>query len=137
MTLPRRPPDEQPDPAGRRVLLAEDNERLADLVATALAAAGYEVVVAHDGYNALALAREQPFDLLLTDWMMPGLTGGALATWVRDARPLLPMILMTASEQAVIDSPLWAAVIRKPFGLDDLVAVVGAAVEVHELARES
>jgi DNA-binding NtrC family response regulator len=68
---------------------------------------------------------------------MPGLTGGALATWVRDARPLLPMILMTASERAVIDSPLWAAVIRKPFGLDDLVAVVGAAVEVHELARES
>jgi two-component system, NarL family, capsular synthesis sensor histidine kinase RcsC len=138
MTLPRAPLDDgQRDPARRRVLVAEDNERLADLVANALVAAGYEIVVAPDGYNALALVREQRFDLLLTDWTMPGLTGGALATWARRACPTLPLILMTASEHAAIDSSLWAAVIRKPFSLDDLVAVVDAAAPVHDLARDS
>lgn len=119
------------------MLVAEDNERLADLVAAALSAAGYNVLVAHDGYNALALTREQRFDLLLTDWAMPGLTGGALATWVREACPTLPMILMTASDPAAIDNSPWAAVVRKPFGLDALVALVDVAASEHELSRRS
>jgi len=61
------------------VLVAEDNERLAAMIATELAGAGYDVVIAYDGYSALALAVEQRFDALLTDLLMPGLTGDAVA----------------------------------------------------------
>jgi DNA-binding response OmpR family regulator len=122
--LPRGPLD---DRAGRRVLVAEDNERLAEMVAVALTGAGYEVVVVHDGYSALSMALEESFHVLLTDLTMPGLTGDLVAKCVRRVDPALPLVLMTASDWHATGSPLWAAVVRKPFGLDELVAVVDAA----------
>jgi DNA-binding response OmpR family regulator len=109
------------------VLVAEDNERLAELVATALRAAGYDVVVAHDGYRALALVRERGFDALLTDWMMPGLTGDLVAVQARREQPGLPLLLMTAAAGADALAVPWTAVIRKPFALDLLLDAVRAA----------
>jgi CheY-like chemotaxis protein len=72
------------------VLVAEDNERLAGMVASALALAGFEVVVAHDGYSALRLAVAKRFDALLTDLLMPGLSGDAVARRARRVHPELP-----------------------------------------------
>jgi DNA-binding response OmpR family regulator len=111
------------------VLVAEDNERLAAMIATELAGAGYDVVVAHDGYSALTLAVEEHFDALLTDLLMPGLTGDAVAERARRVHPELPVLLMTASHGAdVLDLP-WAAVIRKPFDLAALVAALERATQ--------
>jgi CheY-like chemotaxis protein len=109
------------------VLVAEDNERLAAMVAGVLAQAGYEVVVAHDGYSALTLAVEQHFDVLLTDLQMPGLTGDAVAERVRRVHPKLPMLLMTAYHSVDVGNHLWAAVIRKPFDPWALVAAIDTA----------
>jgi len=109
------------------VLVAEDNERLAAMIAPERAGAGYDVVIAYDGYSALALAVEQRFDALLTDLLMPGLTGDAVAERARRVHPELPVLLMTAFHGAdVLDLP-WAAVIRKPFNLDALVAALDSA----------
>ena len=111
------------------MLVAEDNERLAALLATELAGAGYDVVVAYDGYSALALLVEQHFDALLTDLMMPGLTGDAVAERARRVHPDLPVLLMTAFHGAdVLDLP-WAAVIRKPFDLAAVVAALDKATQ--------
>ena len=109
------------------MLVAEDNERLAAMVETVLAQAGYEVVLAYDGYSALALAIEQDFDVLLTDLQMPGLTGDAVAERVGRVHPGLPVLLMTALHSVDIGNHLWAAVIRKPFDPWVLVAAIDAA----------
>ena len=114
------------------MLVAEDNERLAVMIATELAGAGYDVVVANDGYSALALAVEQHFDALLTDLLMPGLTGDAVAERARRVHPNLPVLLMTAFHGGdVLDVP-WAAVIRKPFHLDALVAALDSATRAEQ-----
>ena len=107
--------------------MAEDDERLATMIATELAGAGYDVVVAYDGYSALTLVLEEHFDALLTDLLMPGLTGDAVAERARRVHPDLPVLLMTASHGVdVFDLP-WTAVIRKPFDLAALVVALDSA----------
>ena len=124
-----------PDSTAKRVLLAEDNERLAAMVAGVLSRAGYEVVVVHDGCSALTLAVEERFDVLLTDLQMPGLTGDAVAERVRRIHPRLPMLLMTGFHGAAeLRDDIWTAVIRKPFDPSALVAAVDTATLIPETA---
>jgi CheY-like chemotaxis protein len=116
-----------------RVLVAEDNRRLAAMVSATLTHAGHVVVVVHDGCSALTLAVEEHFDALLTDLQMPGLNGDLVAERVWRVRPDLPVVLMTAfHDGAFIDQP-WSAVVRKPFSLDALVAAVERAALVAHL----
>jgi CheY-like chemotaxis protein len=109
------------------VLVAEDDRDLAELVARTLRLAGHEVALAHDGLRALELAVGGPFDALLTDLTMPGLTGEQLARLLCELRPDLPIVLMTASDEPPADGP-WSSLVRKPFGLDVLVAAVESAL---------
>ncbi len=83
-------------PASGTVLLAEDDPAVRALAARTLRRAGFRVLEAADGAQALALA-DQPggFDLLLTDLVMPNLGGGALALRLRERRPALPVLYMT------------------------------------------
>lgn len=59
----------------RRILLADDSTAQRRMLALQLARRGYQVTEAADGSQALALARARDFDIVLSDWMMPGLTG--------------------------------------------------------------
>ncbi|HZG40733.1 MAG TPA: response regulator, partial [Nodosilinea sp.] len=59
---------------GARILIVEDEERLAKFMQLELSYEGYEVSVAHDGLSGLMAARAQAPDLIILDWMMPGLT---------------------------------------------------------------
>ncbi|MEA3246317.1 MAG: PAS domain-containing protein [Gemmatimonadota bacterium] len=79
---------------GERVLVVEDDRAVRELTRRILSAGGYEVVTAADGYDALRtidLAQE-PFDLLFTDVVMPGMSGQALATRVSSTQPLLRIL---------------------------------------------
>jgi DNA-binding response OmpR family regulator len=126
-----------PDRAARRlrVLVAEDNKRLAAMVSATLTQAGHAAVVVHDGYTALALAIEQQFDALLTDLQMSGLSGDIVAERLRRTRPELPVLLMTALHDRVFLDQPWSAMIRKPFALDALVAAVERAALIANLDR--
>lgn len=135
--LPRSSLAQSGEAPRRRVLVAEDNERLAELVAATLRAAGYEVAVAHDGYRALALLREQGFDALLTDWMMPGLTGDLVAVRARREQPELALLLMTAAVGADALAVPWTAVIRKPFALDLLLDAVRSATAASSASGQT
>lgn len=112
-----------------RVLVAEDNPRIAGMIATALRLEGYEVTVAHDGESALRLANNGSYDALLTDLRMPGLGGDVLAARARLVHVELPVLLMTASADIAAASNVpWAAVIRKPFGIAALLEALDRAV---------
>lgn len=112
------------------VLVAEDDPALAAMVARALRLAGYEVTLAHDGLRALGLVLAHRFDALLTDLTMPGLTGDRLALLLRELRPPLPIILMTAADEIPsTEERLWLSVVRKPFGIEVLLAAVASALD--------
>ncbi|MCA9057950.1 MAG: response regulator, partial [Planctomycetaceae bacterium] len=67
-----------------RILVAEDNRILLDVLRFNLVRAGYEVLTAMNGLEALTVLREhQPIDLLITDCQMPGLSGVEVCTQVR------------------------------------------------------
>ncbi|MBW8270744.1 response regulator [Caldovatus aquaticus] len=85
------PPDDAP-----RILVAEDEPLAAMAIEDLLAGAGYAVLLAADGQEALEIAaRGARFDLLLTDLRMPRLAGRELIRRLRAARPDLPVVVMT------------------------------------------
>ena len=109
-----------------RVLVAEDEVRLATLLEQALVEAGHVASVVHDGPAALTAARRGGFDVLLLDWMLPGLEGPEVLRALRaDGHPT-PALLLTARGDlrdrvhgldAGADDYL-----PKPFELDELLA---------------
>lgn len=125
-----------------RVLVADDEPLTADMISLLLAFHGYEVVVAHDGEQALACARESHPQIALLDNMMPGLRGPEVARRLR-ADPLFAergvIVLFSSMDETDID---WRAAgadafLQKPFELralpgllEQLVAARGGGQEV-------
>jgi len=110
-----------------RVLLAEDDPLIADVVGAVLGEAGYEVVAAPDGAAALQAARERRPDLVLLDLRMPALDGWAFARAYRDLPgPHAPLVLLTTSNDAAEHARALGAAewLTKPFDIDELVAAV-------------
>src|SRR5215204_4941702 len=85
---------------GIRVLLAEDDRALRRLLEVVLQRAGYEVIPAADGLEAMKLALSSPINLVITDAMMPNLNGQELSRFIRNSETLthIPIILLSALE---------------------------------------
>lgn len=118
-----------------RILLAEDEDPVRALAARALANKGYEVVEARDGEEAVALfaSATVPFDLLVTDLVMPGIDGAGVIERVRADRPDLPIICVSGYAEDTDRQKLGAddgvAFLPKPFTLKQLAEAVKAAFE--------
>src|SRR5256885_3897132 len=80
---------------GSRVLVVEDDPRLASTLERVLAAEGHDVEVAADGSDALHRARGRPFDLVVLDIMLPGLDGISVCRRLRSTGSV-PILLLTA-----------------------------------------
>jgi len=111
--------------ANSRILVVEDDPRLAATLDRVLAAEGHDVEVAGDGNEALRRARERPFDLVLLDVMLPGLDGIAVCRRLR-ATGSVPILLLTAlggTEERVrgLDSGADDYLV-KPFAYEELLA---------------
>jgi len=109
-----------------RVLVVEDDERLADVLARGLGEAGHEVAVEHDGLRGLATAGREPFDVIVLDWMLPGLDGPSVLRAMRANGDRTPVLMLTA-RNAVPDriGGLDAGAddyLTKPFSFDELLA---------------
>src|SRR5207247_8591294 len=112
-----------------RILVVEDDPRLAATLDRVLAAEAYDVEVAGDSNEALRRARERPFDLVVLDIMLPGLDGIAVCKRLRATGPL-PILLLTAlggTEERVrgLDSGADDYLV-KPFAYEELLARVRA-----------
>jgi DNA-binding response OmpR family regulator len=122
----------------RTVLVADDDEDILQLVSFRLERAGYTVVTAADGPQALAAAREHRPDLAVLDVMMPGLNGYEVTRQLRadPATEAIPVILLTARVQEADVSRGFEAgaddYLRKPFSPQELRSRVQAI-----LARRS
>jgi CheY-like chemotaxis protein len=123
MTHPQEP-TESPK-VEKTVLLVDDEFAILSLLQDTLEDAGYSVLAAVDGYQALALAWQHSPDLVLTDIMMPQIDGVELARHLRaDARTRhIPILAMSAAQHPP-KSDAFASVLAKPFDLDDVIAQV-------------
>jgi len=124
-----------------RVLVVDDEPRMAEVVAAALARAGHECEACTTAEAALAALDARGADVVVTDWKMPGMDGVALLRTVRTRRPDVPVVLLTA--HGTVASAVAAMrdgafdYVTKPFDNDELRAVVGRALELTRLAREN
>jgi two-component system OmpR family response regulator len=113
-----------------RVLVAEDEERMATLVAGALSADGHAVEVAHDGARALAAATSTAFDVIVLDVMLPELDGFSVCRRLREARRPAAVLMLTARgsvEDRVNGLDAGADdYLVKPFAMAELLARVRA-----------
>ncbi|WP_035987622.1 response regulator transcription factor [Leptolyngbya sp. KIOST-1] len=115
---------------GARILIVEDEEKLAKFVQLELSYEGYEVTVAHDGLSGLMAARDQTPDLILLDWMLPGLSGVEVCRRLRQTGTATPVILLTAKDDVSdrvegLDAGADDYVV-KPFSIEELLARVRA-----------
>ncbi len=123
-----------------RILVAEDEARLAALLAQSLTEAGWEVDVHADGRSALTAAlaaADTPYDVLLLDWMLPQLDGVSVCRRLRELGVRTPVLMLTARSTvpdriAGLDAGADDYLV-KPFDLDELFARIRA---LHRRATE-
>ncbi len=122
------------------ILIVEDDNTIRVTVGNFLARQGFDVEVAEDGAQALAMLKERSFSLILLDLRLPDMNGLDILASIResDDRPLV--VIMTAyPEVRTAVAALKAGAydyINKPFDLEDLRELIGRALETHRLRRE-
>lgn len=110
------------------VLVVDDEINLCRILGAKLAKSGYSVVAVHDGLQAVEKVRESDFDVVLMDLTLPNMDGLTALAQIRDMRSSLPVIVMTACENAeeMAQAGTYgvSAYVNKPFDLDNLVSLV-------------
>jgi DNA-binding response OmpR family regulator len=113
-----------------RILIVEDEQPLREGLVDLLTAAGHDAVAVADGPSGLERATHDPFDLVLLDLMLPGLDGLEVCRQVRQVRPELPILMLTArgsEDDKVVGFAAGADdYLAKPFGVRELLARVDA-----------
>ena len=117
---------------GLRILVVDDEPIVCDSIRMLLTFEGHRVRTAHSAEEALRIFHPAAFDLLITDYAMPGMPGTELACSIRRLAPRLPVIMVTAYAEMLeswgADLTQVARVVSKPFRLEDLrKAVAGLA----------
>jgi len=116
----------------RRILVAEDNKAIQDVVSRMLDFMGFEVALACNGVEALTVFLDSSFDLVLTDLEMPIMDGWSLTQCIKERSPNTPVLWMTGAdretvlkkgERGPVDSVLF-----KPFKVEDLARTVQEAL---------
>ena len=122
-----------------RVLLVDDEPVITRSLGRILTAAGYEVLTAHDGDEALARLGEAPFDAVVSDIRMPGLDGLALLRDLQERELEIPVILLTGSPtvRTAMEAVEHGAFryLTKPVTAAELVGVVARAVQWRHLMQ--
>ena len=116
--------------SAKRVLVVDDDQRMTHTLVDILEAKGYRAMPANTGEDALQLAREGPFDCVISDIKMPEMNGVELFRAYREMHPDTPVILMTAYAPGELltseVSESVVAVLRKPFDIDMVITFLSA-----------
>lgn len=109
-----------------RILVIEDEKGIANFLRDGLTEEYFAVDIAYDGKSGLQMALSNEYDLLLIDWMLPGLSGIEIVRDIRKVNPVIPVIFLTARD--TIDDTVFGLesgandYIKKPFQFAELLA---------------
>lgn len=124
----------------RRLLIVDDDESLRRVTQVQLGQAGYQVVTAASGEDALAMLAQTPVDMVITDLQMPGMSGLDLLKRVRAEYPEMAVLMITAfgTVETAVEAMKAGAYdyITKPVHPDELKLVIGRALEHRHLLQE-
>jgi two-component system response regulator AtoC len=125
----------------RTVLAVDDERNMLTVIRMTLEQAGYRVLTAERAEDAVALLRDPALDVVLTDLKMPGMRGEEFVARVRQERPDVPVIVVTAfgSIRSAIECIQAGAIdyLCKPFEPEDLEFTVQGALRLHDLLEEN
>ena len=114
------------------VLVVDDEPLIRVLARRFLERSGYQAMEAGSGVEALCVLRQQPCDiaLLLTDIVMPGISGIELAQEAQAVHPTLPVVFMSGYSSRLADNVAMYPCLQKPFRRQELVGIVAGALAV-------
>src|ERR1700694_308055 len=127
----------QGEPVGQRnvvILCVDDEENPLILRKLVLQKAGYEVVTANSGRKALEVLQSQPVDLVLSDLLMPGMTGTELSRQIKDLHPKLPVVLVSGVNEIPPDARYADLFISKVEGRVSLCENISAVLAQHNIS---
>ncbi len=123
------------------ILIAEDEQEIADLLVELLSQEDRRISIVHDGEQAIATLKKKPYDLLITDLMMPKIDGMQVLHIAKRLYPQILIIIITgyASLETAIQAVKEGAYdyLRKPFKLEELKISVDNACEYIYLMKEN
>ncbi|RFZ90236.1 response regulator [Mucilaginibacter conchicola] len=112
----------------KKILVIEDDADVLEITSAVLKAAEFEVVRSEGTNNVIDLVERHHPDLVLTDYMLPGLSGGQICTLIKQNKGTskLPVILMSAykKEAIALGNFSFDAYVKKPFDINYLVSVI-------------
>lgn len=133
---PRMPGIDDPAETPLRILLVDDTAELREMTGLLLEESGFEVKCASGGAAALTLLEQNPdaFDVIVTDFAMPLVSGTELVRLARNIRSEWPCVIITgyADSDAISDRPNDVPVLYKPFEHRDLVELLSRIVSVNK-----
>ncbi len=114
------------DGTDKKILVADDEEAITELVAFALELEGFQVIQAPDGPEALRLVKEEHPDLAMVDVMMPGLDGREVSRRIKEdpATAHIPVLLFSAAPNPDLTEAKADGFMPKPFDVNQLVDTV-------------
>jgi DNA-binding response OmpR family regulator len=117
------------EPTPSRILIVDDDHEIIEVVRTALEAKGYQVLIARDGNQGLAMAEHDHPDLVILDMMMPKRSGFLVLEKLRQLELPAKVIMITANEgsrhKQYAEMLGVNEYLRKPFAMDKLLDCVG------------
>ncbi|GAA1299190.1 DNA-binding response regulator [Planotetraspora silvatica] len=125
--------------AETRVLVVDDEPNIRELLSAGLRFAGFDVVTASDGRQAVQVADQARPDLMLLDVMLPDMDGFAVAGRLRAAGQQIPVVFLTArdaTDDMIIGLSLGDGYVTKPFSLEEVVARIRAVLRRTRVDRE-
>ena len=129
------------DPArvfGKRILLVDDDASARESIKLLLNIDRHRVAEAKSGPEALELFNQTPFDLVILDYFMPQMEGKELAASIKLAAPLLPILMVTAYVEKLVETDTQVdAILPKPFGIAELRVAVAKLLKRRSIANES
>jgi CheY-like chemotaxis protein len=117
------------------ILVVDDERGVREMLQEAVGVFGYDVTTASNGAEALTLFLRGPFDLVMTDLMMPGMSGWELSAQLRAADPRLPILILTGFGANLEDEARRRGIVlmHKPVRLESLSAALKAALAARGL----
>lgn len=117
-----------PVPATPRILVVDDEEAILYVFERYLSVAGYRVSVANNGFDAVSAAEADPFDLLITDFRMPGMNGVEVIHALRRLRPGLPALVISGNPIEAGAMPDGVRFLSKPVSMADLLGIIPSLI---------